>query len=93
MAAAENAAPGMVDPKIFEQLQANIDDDGRVREELRSILQRLERQGTLYLVLDFRMFQLTCQKQEPLNHCSLAHIPPQQPTVHHPNNRLRYPVH
>lgn len=45
MAAAENAAPGMVDPKIFEQLQANIDDDARVREEFRAILQRLERHG------------------------------------------------
>ncbi|KAI4124983.1 MAG: hypothetical protein LQ338_004533 [Usnochroma carphineum] len=44
MAAAENAAPEMVDPAIFEQLQANIDDDARVREELRNILQKLQRQ-------------------------------------------------
>ncbi|KAL8935417.1 MAG: hypothetical protein Q9216_005435 [Gyalolechia sp. 2 TL-2023] len=45
MAATQNAAPGMVDPAIFEQLQANIDDDARVREELRNILQKLERQA------------------------------------------------
>ncbi|KAI4189239.1 MAG: hypothetical protein L6R41_001619 [Letrouitia leprolyta] len=45
MAAVQNAAPGMVDPAIFEQLQANIDEDTRVREELRNILQKLERQG------------------------------------------------
>ncbi|KAL8683187.1 MAG: hypothetical protein Q9186_000799 [Xanthomendoza sp. 1 TL-2023] len=35
----------MVDPAIFERLQANIDGDGRVREELRNILQRRDRQG------------------------------------------------
>ncbi|KAL8735292.1 MAG: hypothetical protein Q9181_002847 [Wetmoreana brouardii] len=44
MAGAGNAAPGMVDPAIFEQLQANIDSDAHVREELRNILQKLERQ-------------------------------------------------
>ncbi|KAL9604003.1 MAG: hypothetical protein Q9219_000765 [cf. Caloplaca sp. 3 TL-2023] len=40
----------MVDPRIFEQLQANVDDDAHVREELRNILQKLERQGMLALV-------------------------------------------
>ncbi|KAL8916633.1 MAG: hypothetical protein Q9208_008392 [Pyrenodesmia sp. 3 TL-2023] len=45
MAAAENAAPDMVDPAIFERLQQNIDDDAHIREELRDILQKLERQG------------------------------------------------
>ncbi|KAL9016263.1 MAG: hypothetical protein Q9185_006385 [Variospora sp. 1 TL-2023] len=65
MAAAENAAPGMVDPKIFEQLQANIDDDGRVREELRSILQRLERQveQALSPVWPSIVEQRNCMKQ------------------------------
>ncbi|KAL8864808.1 MAG: hypothetical protein Q9174_007212, partial [Haloplaca sp. 1 TL-2023] len=42
-----NTAPGMVDPAIFEQLQANIDSDSQIREELRNILQKLERQGSL----------------------------------------------
>lgn len=50
MAASPNIAPGMVDPAIFEQLQANIDDDAHVREELRSILQKLERQGSWAMV-------------------------------------------
>lgn len=48
MAASESATPGMVDPAIFEQLQANIDSDAQVREELRNILQKLERQGITF---------------------------------------------
>ncbi len=36
---------GMVDPAIFEQLQAKIDADVVVREQLRDILQQLEKQG------------------------------------------------
>jgi len=35
----------MVDPAIFEQLQAKIDEDIVVREQLRKILQDLEKQG------------------------------------------------
>ena len=35
----------MVDPAIFEHLQAKIDEDSAVREELRKILQTLEKQG------------------------------------------------
>lgn len=36
---------GMVDPKIFEHLQSKIDEDAQVRDEIRAILQTLERQG------------------------------------------------
>ncbi|KAI9684719.1 MAG: hypothetical protein M1829_000094 [Trizodia sp. TS-e1964] len=39
------AAASMVDPAIFERLQSKIDEDTHVREELRGILQILERQG------------------------------------------------
>ena len=35
----------MVDPAIFEHLQARIDEDSEVREQLRIILQDLEKQG------------------------------------------------
>ncbi|KAH7407508.1 putative Translin-1 [Cadophora sp. MPI-SDFR-AT-0126] len=35
----------MVDPRIFEQLQAKIDDDAEVRDQIRAITQTLERQG------------------------------------------------
>jgi hypothetical protein len=35
----------MVDPQIFEDLQAKIDEDAQVKEQIRSILQVLERQG------------------------------------------------
>jgi hypothetical protein len=36
---------GMIDPKIFESLQSKIDDDAETREQIRAILQVLERQG------------------------------------------------
>ncbi|KAL8802140.1 MAG: hypothetical protein Q9182_004006 [Xanthomendoza sp. 2 TL-2023] len=42
-----SATSRTVDPAIFERLQANIDSDGRVREELRNILQRRDRQGRM----------------------------------------------
>jgi hypothetical protein len=38
-------AAGMVDPQIFEDLQAKIDEDAQVKEQIRAILQILERQG------------------------------------------------
>ncbi|KAF4543928.1 Recombination hotspot-binding protein [Lasiodiplodia theobromae] len=37
---------GMVDPAIFEQLQERVDQDSNVREELRDIIQTLEKHGT-----------------------------------------------
>jgi hypothetical protein len=42
--AGSNAA-GMVDPQIFEDIQAKIDEDAQVKEQIRAILQILERQG------------------------------------------------
>ena len=36
---------GMVNPAIFEDLQIKIDEDSQVREELKNILQVLEKQG------------------------------------------------
>ncbi|KAG0646223.1 Translin [Hyphodiscus hymeniophilus] len=39
------ANPSMVDPKIFESLQTKIDEDAEAREQIRAILQTLERQG------------------------------------------------
>lgn len=35
----------MIDPKIFESLQSKIDDDAETRDQIRAILQVLERQG------------------------------------------------
>lgn len=40
-----SAVCGMVDPTIFEHLQIKIDEDAKVREELRNKLQDLEKQG------------------------------------------------
>ena len=45
MASVDEAAPAMVDPAIFEHLQAKIDEDSYVRDELRDILKTLEKQG------------------------------------------------
>lgn len=36
---------GMVNPAIFEDLQARVDEDSNVRDELREIIQTLEKQG------------------------------------------------
>jgi len=39
------AAPQtMVDPKIFEDLQIKIDDDAQIRDQIKAIVQTLERQ-------------------------------------------------
>lgn len=35
---------GMIDPKIFEDLQTKIDEDAEVRDQIKAILQTLERQ-------------------------------------------------
>jgi len=40
-----NPETGMVDPRIFEELQNKIDEDAEVREQIRAIVQTLERQG------------------------------------------------
>ena len=45
MAEADSTSFGMVNPAIFGHLQAKIDEDTRVREELRKFLQDLEKQG------------------------------------------------
>ncbi|MCJ1387084.1 hypothetical protein MMC17_010213 [Xylographa soralifera] len=42
---ADPSSFGMVNPAIFEDLQTKIDEDSQVREELKSILQVLEKQG------------------------------------------------
>ena len=48
MASTEDAVFGMVNPAIFEHLQTKIDEDAQVREELKSILQVLEKQGLIF---------------------------------------------
>jgi len=37
-------ASSMIDPRIFEDLQTKIDEDAQVREQIRAVLQTLERQ-------------------------------------------------
>ncbi|MCJ1365531.1 hypothetical protein MMC16_004654 [Acarospora aff. strigata] len=45
---ADSTSFGMVNPAIFEHLQAKIDEDAQVREELKNILQTLEKQGARF---------------------------------------------
>jgi len=40
-----SASFGMINPAVFEHLQIKIDEDAKVREELRNKLQDLEKQG------------------------------------------------
>ena len=42
---ADSTSFGMINPAIFEHLQTKIDEDSQVREEIKNILQVLEKQG------------------------------------------------
>lgn len=44
-----DSTPGMVDPAIFEDLQAKIDEDTAFRDEIKDIVQTLEKQGTKHM--------------------------------------------
>ena len=46
--ASETRTQGMIDPAIFAHLQSKIDEDIEVREQLRNVLQDLEKQGGHY---------------------------------------------
>jgi hypothetical protein len=48
MASVGSASLGMVSPAIFEQLQTKLDEDSQVREELRNLVQSMEKQGTSF---------------------------------------------
>ncbi len=45
MASPNSVPKSMFSPAIFEHLQAKLDEDAQVREELRNIVQVMERQG------------------------------------------------
>ena len=45
MMTSSSATSSVVDPAIFGYLQAKIDEESQVREELRNIVQTLEKQG------------------------------------------------
>lgn len=45
MASSDSVPKSMFSPAIFEHLQAKLDEDAQVREELRNIVQAMERQG------------------------------------------------
>lgn len=45
MSDATNDGGAFIDAQIFEDLQTRIDEDAQAREQIKDILQRLERQG------------------------------------------------
>lgn len=45
MASSDSVPKGIFSPAIFEHLQLKLDEDAQVREELRNIVQAMERQG------------------------------------------------
>ena len=47
MTSSESVPKGMVDPAIFEYLQTKLDEDAQVREELRNIVQSMERRDRI----------------------------------------------
>ena len=53
----------LVSPEIFEHLQSKIDEDARVRDQLRDILQDLDKQGTSTLISVARVVQLTSSRE------------------------------
>lgn len=47
MATSNSNSQGMVNPAIFEHLQTKLDEDAQVREEIRNIVQSMERQDRI----------------------------------------------
>jgi len=45
MATTSSTSQSMVDPTVFQNLQAKIDEDSQIRQEIRDIVQTMERQG------------------------------------------------
>ena len=41
----------MASPAVFEQLQLKLDEDSQIREDIRNVVQTLERQGACNLRL------------------------------------------
>ena len=55
MASSNSLPKGIFNSAIFEHLQSKLDEDGQVREELRTIVQAMERQG-IYQSTEFNFF-------------------------------------
>ena len=67
MESAKEASFGMVDPAIFEDLQTKIDEDSQVREELKSILSVLEKQGRRFFRRKRDTSSLECRKKRAID--------------------------
>ena len=57
--------PPNVDPAIFQHLQEKIDEEGKVREELKEIVQTLEKQGRLTQSILSRIHNTPTTEREP----------------------------
>lgn len=62
------SSSGMVDLRIFEQLQTKIDEDAEVREQIKAITQTLERQGRNAQSILSRAHSTPAAHRESLDH-------------------------
>ncbi|KAI9742310.1 MAG: hypothetical protein M1818_004210 [Claussenomyces sp. TS43310] len=63
---ADSSSTGMVDPHVFEDLQVKIDEDAKVREQIRDILQVLDRQSRSALSILSRAHSVSAAKLQPV---------------------------
>lgn len=64
----------MVDPKIFEQLQTKIDEDAEVRDQIKAIIQTLERQSRNAQSILSRAHSIPAANLEPVLQAAEAAI-------------------
>jgi hypothetical protein len=63
----------LVDPRIFEDLQTKIDEDAEVKDQIRNILQTLERQGRTAQSVLSRAHSTPAAEREYLNKTNRLH--------------------
>ncbi|KAF8858957.1 Translin [Acephala macrosclerotiorum] len=68
------SSSAMVDPKIFEQLQTKIDEDAEVRDQIKAIIQTLERQSRNAQSILSRAHSIPAANLEPVLQAAEAAI-------------------
>lgn len=69
----------MINPEIFEHLQTKLDEDAQVREELRNIVQSMERQGSVTHIFSptYSLLMVIFPDKTTMSILSRAHSIPQ----------------
>lgn len=68
----------MTSPIVFEQIQTKLDEDSQTREEIRNVVQTLERQGTqsMLVCLNSVLTQLQPDRPNPYYPESTPYLKP-----------------